>query len=144
MSPQVQVEILAYAPTEFFHCSHCEVVWEELGVGRRLHAEQQRSGQLPPDLLAEYGAISEWVADAVAAYGSERLTFNLVDAASIEGVFKSLRFRARRFPAFVIDGKERVIGFDRARLDSELEKRLGTPASSPATRERRQTADQIA
>ena len=144
MGQRVQVEILAYAPTEFFHCSHCEVVWEELGVGRRLHAEQQRSGQLPPDLLEEYGAISEWVSDIAAAYGAGRVTVNLVDAASIEGVYKSLRFRTRRFPAFVIDGKERIVGFDRQRLDSEIEKRLGPPPDAAATRERRQTADQIA
>lgn len=144
MGPRVQVEILAYAPTEFFHCSHCEVVWEELGVGKRLHAEQQRSGQLPPDLLQEYGAISDWVADAVSAYGDDRVGFNLVDAASIEGVYKSLRYRTRRFPSFVIDGKERVVGFDRQRLDSELEKRLGPPPTPAATRERRHTADQIA
>ena len=144
MSPRVQVEILAYAPTEFFHCSHCEVVWDELGVGKRLHAEQQRSGQLPPDLLREYADISEWVSAAVGTYGAERVGFNLVDAASIEGVFKSLRYRTRRFPAFVIDGSERVVGFDRARLDAELEKRLGPPGQPAGTRERRPTANQIA
>ena len=115
----MQLEILAYAPTEFYHCQHCEVVWEHLGVGRPIHAEQRAAG-LPPDLQAEYDEIAAWVADAQARYGS-RLTVNVVDAASMEGLWKSLRHRARRFPAFILDGRERVLGFDRARLDAALE-----------------------
>ena len=118
----MRVEILAYAPTEFYHCQHCEVVWDHLGVGKPIHAEQRAAG-LPPDLQAEYADISAWVADAVARYGSQ-LTVRVVDAASMEGLWKSLRYRARRFPAFILDGQERVLGFDRARLDAALERRL--------------------
>lgn len=120
--PSTQVEILAYAPTEFYHCQHCEIVWGHLGFGDRLHREQRNSA-LPDDLQAEYAAISEWVQRAFDRYG-ERLTVRVVDAASVEGLFKAIRHRARRFPAFIIDGGERVVGFDRARLDAALEKRL--------------------
>jgi hypothetical protein len=31
---------------------------------------------------------------------------------------------ARRFPTFIVDGRERIIGFDPARLDAVLERRL--------------------
>lgn len=120
--PSVRVEILAYAPTEFYHCQHCEVVWGHMGFGDRLHAEQRKSA-LPEDLQAEYAAISDWVREAFDRYG-ERLTVKVVDAASIEGVYKALRHRSRRFPAFIIDGEERVLGFDRERLDASLTKRL--------------------
>jgi hypothetical protein len=118
----MQVEILAYAPTEFYHCQHCEVVWDHLGVGRSIHAEQRAAG-LPPELQAEYAEIAAWVADAQARYGS-RLRVSVVDAASVEGLWKSLRHRVRRFPAFILDGQERVLGFDRDRLDAALERRL--------------------
>lgn len=121
--PTAQVEILAYAPTEFYHCQHCEIVWGHLGLGERLHAEQRKTA-LPADLQAEYAAISDWVQKAFDRYG-DRLTVKVVDAASIEGVFKAVRYRARRFPSFIIDGQERFIGFDRDRLDAALAKRLG-------------------
>ena len=49
----------------------------------------------------------------------------LVDVASLEGVFKAVRHRARRFPAFIVNGTERIVGFDRAKLDSALDRVAG-------------------
>lgn len=122
-APAAHIEILAYAPTEFYHCQHCEVVWGQIGLGQRIHAEERQS-TLPPDLQAEYAAISDWVRRAFDRYG-ERLTVRVVDAASLEGFFKAIRYRARRFPAFIFDRRERVVGFDRGRLDAALANRLG-------------------
>ncbi len=128
-TPAARLEILAYAPTEFFHCGHCEFVWNQIGFGGRVHAEQRRAGLLPPDLQADYDAISDWVLDALDRYGN-RLAVKVVDAASVEGVLKALRYRVRRLPAFVLDGGERIAGFDRGRLDAALTARLG-PGSPP-------------
>jgi hypothetical protein len=119
----VQVEILTYAPTEFYHCRHCEVVWDQVGLGRSIRAEQRGVG-LPPDLQAEYEAISEWVGSAHQRYG-DRLHVSLVDVASIEGVLKAVRHGTRRFPAFIVNGSERIVGFDRAKLDSALDRIAG-------------------
>jgi hypothetical protein len=120
--PSAQVEILAYAPTEFYHCQHCEIVWGHLGLGQRLHAAERKNA-LPADLQAEYAAISDWALRAFDRYGN-RLTVKVIDAASIEGLYKAVRHRARRFPSFIIDGQERIIGFDRERLDTMLADRL--------------------
>ncbi|HEV2357368.1 MAG TPA: hypothetical protein VGZ23_07140 [bacterium] len=52
----VRVEVIAYAPTAFYHCQHCEVAFDEAGLGRPIRDEQ-----LPDDLLHEYQAMSDWV-----------------------------------------------------------------------------------
>lgn len=142
-SEPVRLEVLAYAPTEFFHCQHCEVVWNQIGLGQRWRADQRSAGQLPPDLQAEYAAISDWILDVSERYAG-RLRVTIVDAASIEGFWKALRHRIRRFPSFVFDGNRRLTSFDRVRLDAELATRLGpgmpqpsAPASRPAGGERR-------
>ncbi len=122
-APTTQVEILAYAPTEFYHCQHCEIVWGHLGLGERLHREQ-RSAALPDDLQAEYAAISDWARRAFDRYG-DRLRVKVIDVASIEGLYKAIRYRARRFPAFIIGGADRIIGFDPDRLDATLAQRIG-------------------
>jgi hypothetical protein len=114
----VQVEVLAYAPTEFYHCGHCEIVWQGVGLGQRIR-EDQRNTALPPDLQAEYEAIAEWLAQASQQYG-RRLHVTVVDAASVEGVIKALRYRTRRFPTFIVDGNEQIVGFQRERLDAAL------------------------
>jgi hypothetical protein len=118
----MQVEILTYAPTEFYHCQHCEIVWDSVDFGKRIRAEQRRNA-LPADLQAEFTAIADWVAEAHQRFG-ERLQFKIVDVASIEGVIEAIRHRTRRFPAFIVDGRERIVGFDPKQLNDALERRL--------------------
>lgn len=132
-SRSTELQILAYAPTEFFHCQHCEVVWNQVGIGQRFHAEQRGSGLLPPELADEYAAISDWVAESVTRYGAP-LSIKTIDAVSLEGVWKKFRYRVQRFPAFILSGGKssdgdrrwlRIEGFDRRRLDAALAERFG-------------------
>ena len=122
----MQLEILTYAPTEFYHCQHCEFVWDSVGFGKRIRAEQ-RTQALPADLQAEYAAIADWAAAARAQFG-DQLRIRVVDVASVEGVIKAIRHRVRRFPTFIVDGSETIVGFDPERLDVALERRLAIPA----------------
>jgi hypothetical protein len=106
----VLVEILAYAPTQFFHCQHCELIWQQAGAGARLHQEQLESS-LPSDIQKEYADLSTWVRETVETYGG-RVVFKVIDAASMEGLLKSVRYGARHYPAFVVDGGAKYIGTD--------------------------------
>jgi hypothetical protein len=102
------VEIIAYAPTAFYHCTHCEVAWREMGKSNRVHEEQLKSS-LPEDLQREYLAVSDWVKEMFRVH-CDRLVVKVIDAASIEGVFKSLRYNARRYPAVIVNRDTRFIG----------------------------------
>jgi hypothetical protein len=99
----VRVEIVTYAPTVFTHCQQCEVTFREAGLGKHALREQAQDS-LPPELLAEFQSVSDWVHGLVHRYGDE-VRFRLVDAVSIEGVFKSFLHRARRYPSIVVDGE---------------------------------------
>jgi hypothetical protein len=118
----LQLEILTYAPTEFFHCLHCEVVFQSVGLGQRVRREQ-RAAAFPPDLQAEYMALADWVGRVVARHG-DRVRVRVVDAASLEGVYKSLRYRNRKFPVFILDGEVWRDGVDHAALDQAIDERL--------------------
>lgn len=119
----VRVEIVTYAPTEFFHCLHCEFVWRESGMGRRIHAEQRAAG-LPPDLAEQFAQIARWAAALQARYGA-RIRFRVVDVASFEGMARVLRHRLTRFPAFLIDGTRCVQGADLDQITEAIAARLG-------------------
>jgi hypothetical protein len=118
----LQIEILTYAPTEFFHCLHCEVVFQSVGLGGPVRREQ-REAAFPPDLQAEYTALADWVGGVIARHG-DRVRVRVVDAASLEGVYKSLRYRNRNFPVFVIDGAVWRGGPDYAALDQAIDQRV--------------------
>lgn len=108
MEESLLVEILAYAPTAFYHCTHCEVAWREMGKSNRVQEEQLESS-LPEDLQREFLAVSNWVKEMFRIH-CDRLVVKVIDAASIEGVFKSLRYNARRFPAVIVNRSVRFMG----------------------------------
>lgn len=90
------------------------MTWQVAGLGRKIHQEQLDSG-LPADLAAEFHSLSEWAQGLPGRYGP-RVTVRLVDAASIEGFFKSLLRRFSRYPAFVVNGTK-YVGSDFSRVD---------------------------
>jgi len=119
MPAEHKLEILAYAPTAFFACRHCEVVMSEAGVGAGVHREQLSSG-LPPDMAKDYGRVSSWVLEQVARCG-DRVAVEVIDVASVRGFWKSLRHRVHRYPAVIVDGEN--FGADLAAASAALDRR---------------------
>jgi len=115
------VEIVAYAPTAFYHCTHCEIVWQATGFSQGLHEEQVASA-LPPDLLKEYQAVSDWARQLFQVY-CDRIVVKVIDAASIEGFWKSLRHRLRTYPAVLV-GPSTFSGPDFKAAEAEIARRL--------------------
>lgn len=109
MQKPLLVEIIAYAPTAFYHCTHCEVAWREMGADNHIH-EEQLSSSLPEDLIREYQVVSDWVREMFRIH-CDNILLKVIDAASIEGFYKSLKYRARRYPAVIVNGgTSRFIG----------------------------------
>ena len=125
----ITVEVLAYAPTAFFHCRHCEVVWQQTGTGRALRQEQLEAS-LPDDLMQQYQHISDWVMLMAETYGS-RLQFKVIDAASLEGWFKSLRYWVRRYPTVIVDGRTKFLGPDLQQASELIRQSVNSPGWIP-------------
>jgi len=80
-----------------------------MGIRQKVQKEMAQTG-LPDDLMQEFHALSEWAGTLPAKFGT-RVAVRLIDAASIEGFFKSLVRRFRRYPAFSVEGR-RYVGSD--------------------------------
>jgi len=119
----LRVTVITYAPTVFRHCQHCEVAFEGMGLGERIHRAEARDA-LPTDLALEFQGVSDWVHALIERHGS-RLAIDVVDAASIEGFWRSLRHGVRRYPAVIVDGRaERVVAGDLGQLDAVIDSAL--------------------
>ena len=128
MTNPLLVEIIAYAPTAYYHCTHCEVAWREIGATNQIHAEQLASS-LPEDLIQEYQVVSDWVRDMFRVH-CDQILLKVIDAASVEGFYKSLKYNARRYPAVIVNGKARFLGSQMLfRASEEIAHQL---ASQPA------------
>jgi cytosine/adenosine deaminase-related metal-dependent hydrolase len=121
--PALTVEALTYAPTVFMHCQHCEVTFQEVGLGRHVHREQLREG-LPDDLQVQFAELSDWLHELLTRYGRQ-IDVKVIDVASMLGVWKSLRHGIRTYPAVIIGGESTHVGEDLAVAELEIERRLG-------------------
>ncbi len=101
------------------------MTWQVIGLGRKVHREQLETG-LPDDLAQEFHALSVWAGSLRARFGSG-ISVRLVDAASLEGFFKSLVRRLHRYPAFLVDGR-RYVGTDFSRVDALIAECVASPA----------------
>jgi hypothetical protein len=129
----VTVEVITYAPTVFTHCQHCEVTFQEMGIGERLR-RQEAAEALPDDLARDYQALSDWVHRLLERHG-RLVRVRVVDAASIEGVVRSVRNRVARYPAVIVDGRDRWTGTSFDDLDPLIDARVSgaARAQAPAT-----------
>jgi len=122
-SKPLLVEIVAYAPTAYYHCTHCEVIWKETGFSEGLHEEQVKSA-LPPDLLQDYQTVSDWVRRLMRIY-CDQVVVKVVDAASLEGLWTTTRHGLGRYPAVVVGGR-RFIGTDFSAAEAEIARQIET------------------
>jgi hypothetical protein len=124
----VSVEVVVYAPTAFFHCQHCELTFGEVGLGERIRREQARSA-LPEDLGLEFQVLSDWIRGLIERHGRQ-VHVRVVDAASIRGFATALRHRIGRYPAVILDGREKLEPAELATLDPLIDRRVAERSQS--------------
>ncbi|MBI5876571.1 MAG: hypothetical protein HZB53_02890 [Chloroflexi bacterium] len=122
MKPPLPIEVVAYAPTGYYHCTHCEIVFKEQGIGERIHAEQLQSA-MPADLMREYALVSQWITHLVERFGAQ-IAITVIDAASIEGVWKSLRWGLRRYPSIIVGVREIFAFRDAPAAEAAIARRI--------------------
>jgi hypothetical protein len=118
----VTIDVITYAPTAFYHCQHCELAFQEMGIGERLR-RQEAAESLPEDLGRDFQALSDWIHRLLERHAAG-IRVRVIDAASIEGVIASLRHRVFRYPAVIVAGRDKRIGTDFDGLDDVVERHL--------------------
>jgi hypothetical protein len=117
----VLLEVLAHIPTDFFHCSHCERLFDAADIGAPVRREMRSS--YPPEMLEEAERLATWLLELAAHYGGQ-LHIRVVDPQSVEGFFKSLRYWVRRYPTFIIDRRAKYTGWEPAAMERVLADRI--------------------
>ena len=120
MPKPLRVEVISHILSSFDHCAHCQVFLNEAGVGQQVHREDF-SG-FPDEVREEYERLLTLVAKLSRRFGG-RVQFKILDPQTIEGVWKSLRYWVRQYPAFLIGG-EKLVGWDEDVLTHRIEAHL--------------------
>jgi hypothetical protein len=81
--------------------------------------------EYPEDIKEDYLFLSSWIKELSARY-REKILIRVIDAQSLQGFVKSIRYRAFRYPAFIIDRKKKYAGKNKVELDALLQEHLST------------------
>jgi hypothetical protein len=120
MAKPLRVEVVSHILSSFDHCAHCQVFLNDAGVGQQVHREDFSA--FPAEVREEYERLLTLVEKLNRRFGG-RVQFKILDPQTIEGVWKSLRYWIRRYPAFLIDG-EKLVGWDEDALTHRIEAHL--------------------
>ena len=122
----ISLEVVSNFLTTYSHCSRCEVVFRESGLGKE--ANKGDIEDYPAELKEEILELSEGLGELKQLY-KHRIEIRLTDAQSPRGMYKSLRHRLRQYPAFIIEKKDVCIGWDRERIEELVDKYLKVAGS---------------
>jgi hypothetical protein len=115
----IRLEVIAPTFQGLRICSSCELVLSEAGVGE--HPAERDLGEYPKEWQDDYRRLTDWVYDLAGRY-DEQISIKVIDPQSAEGLLKSLRYRVRRCPTWLVNGRGRVVGWDRQALDAALQR----------------------
>jgi len=113
----VHLEVIAPTFEGLGMCTSCELILARAGMGE--NPATRAFEEYPQEWQDDYRRLTEWVYELASRYGN-RLQIKVIDPQSFEGLLKSLRYRVRRYPTFVIEGKTRVVGWQREQLETAL------------------------
>ncbi len=113
----VRLEVIAPTFQGLGLCTSCELILAEADVGER--PQERGLAEYPQEWQEDYRRLTEWVYDLAGRYG-EQILIKVIDPQSPEGLLKSLRYRVRRYPTWIVDGRVRMVGWDRQALDAAL------------------------
>lgn len=122
MSP-ISLQVIAPVITNFYHCMHCEQIFNQAGIGQQVH--QEEIDGYPEDIKGDSTRLADWLFEIAHQYG-DQIQIQVIDPQSVEGFIKSLRFWIRRYPTFIVNGREKLTGWDKATLDAMLQIQLTT------------------
>jgi hypothetical protein len=110
----IRLEVIAPTLQGMGACTACDLVMGGAGVAAAPALEEY-----PQEWQADLQQLTDWIYGLADRYG-DGIRIYVIDPQSPQGLLKSLRYRVRRYPTWVIDGRERVVGWDRPALETTL------------------------
>lgn len=77
----------------------------------------------PPQMLEETQRLVEWMNKLSTQY-KEKLVLHFIDPQSFLGFVKSIRYWARRYPTFILNGRKVLVGWDQESLEKSMQQEL--------------------
>ena len=121
MNP-VHLEVVApMLSTVEMSCRGCSFIYSYLGLKSKYR--DACINEYPDDWKQAVDYLSKWICDLSRLY-RHRIQIRVIDAQSPLGMWKQIRYRLFRFPAFIVDQKRMYIGWDPKEVEALIDERI--------------------
>jgi hypothetical protein len=121
MSPVILEVVAPMLSTVEMSCRGCGFIFGYVGlVGKYRNA---CTNEYPDEWKQAVVYLSQWLREISSLY-RHRIKIRVIDAQSPLGLWKQMRHRVFRFPAFIVDKRRTYIGWDSDQLEALIDERI--------------------
>lgn len=113
----VQIDVFYPVPEGWGMCTTCEMMMAQANLGQ---APQERGlEEYPPEWKDEFQRLSTTIF-TLADHYQEQVQIRIWDPRSLQGMWKSIRYGVRRYPTFIVNGHDKISGWDAGKLEQQI------------------------
>lgn len=120
----VHVDVISPLPEGWGICLSCEMLMARANLDQAPH--ERGLDEYPPEWQAEFQRLSDVVLDLATRY-QDSILIQIWDPRSLQGLVKSIRYWVRRYPTFIVEGREKVTGWNVEKLEQHIVTAGGIP-----------------
>ncbi len=114
----VQIEVFYPVPEGWGICNACELMMAQADLGQAPH--ERGLDEYPPEWQDEFKRLSATIFDLANRYQDE-VQIRIWDPRSLQGLWRSIRHGVRRYPTFIVNGRNKMAGWDTSKLDGLIQ-----------------------
>ena len=123
MSP-VQVDVIFPMPEGWGICLSCEMLMARAQLDQAPY--ERGLDEYPPEWQEEFQRLSSIILSLAEQY-QNGILIRIWDPRSLQGLWKAIRYGARRYPTFIVEGRAKVTGWDTNQLEQHIRAAGATP-----------------
>jgi len=117
MMSTVHVDVISPLPEGWGICLSCEMLMAHANLDQAPH--ERGLDEYPPEWQEEFQRLSDVVMNLSDRY-QDSILIQIWDPRSLQGLMKSIRYWVRRYPTFIVEGQDKVTGWDVEQLEQYI------------------------
>ncbi|MBW2076284.1 MAG: hypothetical protein DRG87_01265 [Deltaproteobacteria bacterium] len=121
MSPVILEVLAPMLSTVEMKCRGCGFIFGYVGLKGKYRSAC--TNEYPDEWKLAVDRLSKWLQEISYLY-RHRIQIRVIDAQSPLGLWKQIRYRLFRFPAFIVNKRHTYIGWDSGQLENLIDERI--------------------
>lgn len=113
----VHIDVISPLPEGWGICLSCEMLMARANLDQAPH--ERGLDEYPPEWQEDFQHLSDVVISLSTRY-QDSILIQIWDPRSLQGLMKSIRYWVRRYPTFIVEGREKVTGWDVDQLEQHI------------------------